>query len=123
MVEFRSDRRVAFAIDFVAGKSFHPRTRLAAVQDQLLVLDLDIYFPRADFRPGHIGVGETFIQIRTARVILQLSGGLEAQRLRAGARINADQLAQAQIGILQPRLRVNQLRLFVGERDFGAADI
>ena len=38
--------RVTFAIDFVTGKGFHPRTRRAPVQDQLVVLDLDVYLPQ-----------------------------------------------------------------------------
>ena len=70
MVKFRSDQRVGLAIKFVTGKGLHPWTRLAPVQDQLLVLDLDIYLQRADFRPGHVGIRETFIQVRTAWVIL-----------------------------------------------------
>ena len=122
MVEFRSDQRISLAVEFVAGKSFHPGPHLAPVQDQLLVLDFDVYLPRSDFRPGHIRVGEAFIQIRMTRVILQLPRDLEP-RCRFGTYIDPHQLAQSQIGILEPRLRVDQLRLFVRERDLGPAHI
>ena len=87
VVEFRSDQRITFAIDFVAGKGFHPRTRRAPVQNQLMVLNLDVYFPGPDLRPGHVCVGETFIQIRMAGLILQLSSSFEPQWL---ARWSAD---------------------------------
>ena len=67
VVKLRADERIVFAIEFVAGERFHARTRLAPVEDQLLVFDLDIDFARFDFRPVHVGVGEALIQIGMAR--------------------------------------------------------
>ena len=57
-----------------------------------------------------------------ARVILQSADGLEL-RFTGGAGVDPAQIAQAQIGVVQIRLRLNQLGLFVGQRDLGAAHI
>ena len=93
VIEFRSDQGIALAVYFVTSKSLHARTRLASVEDQLLVLNLNICFSRADFRAVYVGIRETFTQIRVVRMILQLTDRLEARWLRAGARVDADQLS------------------------------
>ena len=122
MVELRADCRIALAVNFVAGKSLHAGPRRAAVENQLLVLDLHLDLTRPDFRPGHVGESEAFVQVGMAGRVLQLPGRIHLGHRSAGS-IHADQLRQAQLRILQARLGIDQLRLFVGQGDFRAADI
>jgi hypothetical protein len=105
VVEFRSHFGIALAVNFVAGKRFHVRTALAPVEDQLGLLNLDVDLSRPDFRPGHVRVGQAFVQVGMLGRVLQLAVRLGGHRF-AGS-IDADQLRQAQLGVLQAGLGID----------------
>ena len=122
MIEFRADQRVAFAVDFVAGEKFDVRTRGTAIDLQLLLFDRDIFLRGPDL--GSLGqrARQGGIEIGVTRFVLQSPDRFEL-RFAGGAGVDPAEIAQVQIRIAQIGLRLHQLRLFVGERDLGAAGI
>src|SRR5439155_3475370 len=63
VIKFGTDVRVALAVDFITGKSSHMRAQLAAIQNVLLIFDLNVFFSRFDYGTVRVGPRQTFVQI------------------------------------------------------------
>ena len=75
------------------------RARLAAVQDVLLVFDLEVLPTRFNYRPVCIGSRQTFVQIGMIGVILQFSCYFKGCSFGSGSKIGPEKLGQPQVGI------------------------
>ncbi len=122
VIERRAHIGIAFAVDLVTGKEFDLRTSCAAIDLQLFFLDCDILFGRFDLGPIEKGAGERDVEIRVARFVLERANGFELP-VGGSAAIDAAEVVQAQIGVAQIGLRLNQLGLFIGQRDLRATGI
>ena len=90
VVELVADFRIAFVVNFVAGKNADPWTQLAPVDDILSIFDFDLVLARFDQRPLGVGPDETFVQRRGARLILQLTRDFERRLLGIGWEIHPE---------------------------------
>ena len=73
--------------------------QLAAIQDVLLVFDLDVFLSRLDYRTVRVGSRQTFVQTGMTRVIFQFSGYLKGCTLGSGWKIGPEKFGQSQVGI------------------------
>ncbi len=74
-------------------------TQLAAVQDVLLVFDLNVFLSRFDHRTVRVRARQTFVQIWVTRVILQFSGYFKGCPLSSRWKIRSEKFGQPQVGI------------------------
>jgi hypothetical protein len=71
VVEFRTNVGIALTVNFVSRERAHVWTCRAAVQNVLVVFDLDIFLPRLDRRTVRVSPRQAIIQVRVIGPILQ----------------------------------------------------
>src|SRR5437764_11762153 len=93
VVEFRTDVRVALAVNFVSGKKLNVRPQFAPVDRILSIFDLDVDLAGLDLSPFRFGPAETLVQVGMKRGVLQLPGHFETELVRLGAIIDSEKFA------------------------------
>src|SRR5215475_13434900 len=101
VIEFLSDGRVAFAVNFVSGKSANLRTHCAAIQYVLSVLYFNVLWARFNHSPGGVGPGEAVVKVRMIGLILQFARDFERDRVRSAVpAVEPKEIPKPEIGIL-----------------------
>ena len=121
VVKLFADLGIPLVVDLVGGEDSNVWAKFTLIEHVLLVLDLDIFLPRLNFRAICIRASKALVQFDVALVIFQLSHGFE--RGTACSHIHSHEFCQSQVRIFQLSLRVNQFRPLVGERYLCAPNV
>ena len=122
MIERRAHIGIAFAVDLVAGEnSTCGRVALRSTSNCFSSITTSFW---ADLISGRLISARASVSFRFGWRGSYSKEPTASNRRSPEERPSMPQrLAQAQIRVAQIRLRLNQLGLFIGERDFGAAGI